>query len=95
MLLAMGLLRAPQTSFGLEIAGIVRRIVTDMTTVRIGDRVVSTCLQGFATVEIVNEETWERLSDELSFRDRVFMPVTFTTAIYFLVDIGNLRKGQV
>lgn len=91
----MGLLEAPQLSFGLEKAGIVRRIGSDVANVPVGDRVLSTSSQGFATVALVNEEACERLPDELSFRDGVSMPVAFTTAIYCLVDIGNLTIGQV
>lgn len=91
----MGLLQAPQSSFGLEIAGIVRRVGTAVTSVCVGDRVLSTSIQGFSTVDIVSEDTCERLPDELSFRDGVSMPVVFTTAIYCLVDIGNLKAGQV
>lgn len=94
VLLAMGLVQGPQSSFGLEIAGIVRRTGTDVTSVRVGDRVVATCRHGFATVDVVIEETCEKLPDELSFRDAVSMPVAFTTAIYSLIEIGNLSKGQ-
>lgn len=91
----MGLLEAPQSSFGFEVAGIVRGIGTNVTSVSVGDRVLSNCRQGFSTVITVNEETCERLPDELSFRDAATMPVTFTTAIYSLMDIGNLKEGQV
>lgn len=91
----MGLLKAPQVSFGLEMTGIVRRIGADVTSVCVGDRVVSICRQGFSTVNIVNEDICEKLPDDLSFQDGVTMPVAFTTAIYSLVDIGNLREGQV
>lgn len=91
----MGLLQAPQSSFGFEIAGIVRRIGPNVTSVSVGDRVLSTCRQGFSTVNTVDEEACERLPDELSFRDAVTMPVAFTTAIYSLMDIGNLKEEQV
>lgn len=73
----------------------MRRTGADVKSVRVGDRVIATCRQGFATVDIVVEATCERLPDELSFRDAVSMPVAFTTAIYSLIDIGKLSKGQV
>lgn len=93
--MAMGLVQAPQLSFGLEIAGIVRRTGAHVASVRVGDRVIATCRQGFATVDIVTEATCEKFPEELSFRDAVSMPVAFTTAIYSLIDIGKLSKGQV
>lgn len=90
----MGIVEAPRTWFGFEIAGVVRRMGPDVTSVRVGERVLATCTRGFSTVEIVNEGTCERLPDRLSFLEAATMPVVYTTALYCLQDVGNLQKGQ-
>ena len=81
--------------FGYEGAGTIRRIGPDVKKFRVGDRVVFTGIKTFSTVVIATEMLYEKLPDDMSFADGASMPLVFMTAIYSLLDIGRLEKGQV
>lgn len=95
VLVAMGIIERRQPTFGYEAAGIVRRIGKNVTKLRVGDRAVFMGMETFSTVVTAPEMLYEKLPDGMSFAEGASMPLVFTTAIYCLVDIGRLAKGQV
>ncbi|RYP11915.1 hypothetical protein DL765_007558 [Monosporascus sp. GIB2] len=80
--------------FGYEASGIVRRIGSDVTKVRVGDRVIVMGLEAFQTTLTTPEFLCEKLPYEMSFAEGASMPIVFLTAIHSLVNLGRLEKGQ-
>lgn len=95
VLCAMDIVEAKDDEFGHEGAGIVRRIGPEVQDLKVGDRVmvVGSCL--FGTQLVLSENLCERIPGGLSFTDAASMPCVFSTSIYSIFDVGNLKKGQV
>jgi NADPH:quinone reductase-like Zn-dependent oxidoreductase len=91
----MGIVEAKDNEFGYEGAGIVRHIGPEVRGLKVGDRVmaVGNCL--FGTHLVLSENLCEKIPDGLSFTDAASIPCVFSTSIYSIFDIGNLKKGQV
>ncbi|CAI7576810.1 unnamed protein product [Penicillium palitans] len=94
VLCAMGIVEAKDNEFGHEGAGIVRRIGPEVQYLKVGDRVmvVGSCL--FGTQLVLSENLCEKIPGGLSFTDAASMPCVFSTSIYSIFDVGNLKKGQ-
>jgi len=91
----MGILTLPETHFGYEAAGVVRKIGPKATKFCVGDRVVIMGHNTFATTVTQSELLCERLPYYIDLLDGAGSPLCFTTAIYGLADIGRLEEGQV
>ncbi len=79
-----------------EGAGIVRRIGSDVTNVKVGDKV---CWMGkglFGNIEHFKAMHLHQMRDEdgLSFEEMAGMPLVFATAVYGLLYLGRLKKGE-
>ncbi|KAL9122555.1 MAG: hypothetical protein Q9187_000886 [Circinaria calcarea] len=94
ILVAMGILTLPETHFGYEAAGVVRKIGPKATKFCVGDRVVIMGHNTFATTVTQSELLCERLPYSIDLLDGAGSPLCFTTAIYGLADIGRLEEGQ-
>ncbi|KAJ5783184.1 hypothetical protein N7457_004958 [Penicillium paradoxum] len=94
VLCAMGIVEAKDNEFGHEGAGIVRRIGPEVQNLKVGDRVmvVGSCL--FGSQLVVSENLCEKIPGGLSFHDAATMPCVFSTSLYSIFDVGNLKKGQ-
>ncbi|KAJ5965134.1 uncharacterized protein N7479_005010 [Penicillium vulpinum] len=94
ILCAMAIVEANDNEFGNEGGGIVRRIGPEVQDLKAGDRVMvaGKCL--FGTQLVVSENLCEKIPGGLSFNDAATMPCVFTTSIYSIIDVGNLKKGQ-
>ncbi|KAI5927661.1 KR domain-containing protein [Camillea tinctor] len=77
-----------------EASGIVRRIGHDVTRFQVGDRVVAIRSGACSTKIVTTEVLCEKIPDDISFADGASMPIVFATAIYALINIGRLQKGQ-
>ncbi|OQE44310.1 hypothetical protein PENCOP_c002G00914 [Penicillium coprophilum] len=91
---AMGIVEANDNGFGHEGAGIVRRIGADVQGLKVGDRVMAVGSGLFGAQSVVPENLCVKIPDSLSFNDAASMPSVFSTTIYSIFDIGNLKKGQ-
>ncbi|KAH8200418.1 hypothetical protein TruAng_005447 [Truncatella angustata] len=79
-----------------EGAGIVRRIGSGVTGVKVGDKV---CWMGkglFGNIERFKAMHLHEIRDEdgLSFEEMAGMPLVFATAVYGLLYLGRLKKGE-
>lgn len=81
--------------FGYEAAGIVRRVGPKVTKLRVGDRAVVVGINTFATVIKGPEVYYQKLPNDLSFTQGSCIPTVFITAVYGLVELARLSKGQV
>ena len=91
----MGILTLPETNFGYEAAGVVRKIGPKATKFCVGDRVVAMGYKTFATTLTQSEMLCEKIPDSMDLLDGAASPLCFTTAMYGLMDIGRLEEGQV
>lgn len=91
----MDIVESQGNGFGLEAAGIVRRTGPSVTDLEVGDRVMILSSNCFSTSVIVSEYVCERIPSGLSFEDAATMPCVFATAVHSIMEVGNLRKGQV
>ncbi|RYC65478.1 hypothetical protein CHU98_g739 [Xylaria longipes] len=79
-----------------EGAGIVRRVGSGVTNVQVGDKV---CWMGkglFGNIERFRAMHLHQMHDDdgLSFEEMAGMPLVFATAIYGLLYLGRLKKGE-
>lgn len=84
-----------KAGFGLEVAGIVRRITSSVTNVAVGDRVLAFAEVGLTSRVVAPWQMCSKIPDSLSLEDAATMPVVYGTVIYSLIDVGRLEKGQV
>lgn len=93
-MIAMGLV-GHKDQLGFEGSGVVRRVGSDVKDFSPGDRVI-TCYKGIfkSRIAITSERCW-KCPDEISLVDAATMPTVYATAIYSLIELGNLQKDQV
>lgn len=91
----MGFVHIPKYGIGLEASGVVRKIGPAVKNLKVGDRVMNTGRGHFGSTSVGEEIVWEKIPDSLGFEQAATMPCVYATAIYSLIDIGQLRKGQV
>ncbi|KAF4434567.1 polyketide synthase [Fusarium acutatum] len=95
VLVAMGVIPPPKSlKFGYEAAGVVRRVGSNVTKLRPGDRTVFVGEDTFSTVVRVPELLAQKLPDDISFVEASTIPAVFLTAVYGLIDLGRLTRGQ-
>lgn len=82
-------------TFGYEASGIVRRVGPKVTKLRVGDRAVVVGSNMFTTAATDREVHYEKLPDDISFVEGACIPLIFMTAVYGLIDLAHLSKGQV
>lgn len=87
--------RSRDPALGHEAAGVVRRVGSEVTRFRPGDRVVVMAARAFSTLVTQKEALCEELPADMSFVDGASMPVIYVTALHSLINIARLEKGQV
>lgn len=92
--MATGIIKLPELNLGYEGAGIVRRTGPDVKKFCVGDRVLFYGKNTFSGSVTATEMLFEKLPDDLTFTDGASMPMVFVTAIYSLITIGRLERGQ-
>ncbi|KAI1180245.1 putative polyketide synthase [Nemania sp. FL0916] len=94
VLVAMGIIELSARQFGLEAAGIVTRVGENVKDFEIGDRVCCLPDQGFASFTNCPEDFCARIPAGLSWEEAATMAIPLVTALYSLVNIGQLDKDQ-
>jgi len=87
----------PQPPFipGGEVAGVVREVGAAVTSVKPGDRVAATMMNGaFAEQVVVPELAAVKLPDAVSFEIGAATLLTYLTTWHALVDRAHLRAGE-
>lgn len=100
LLLAMGILRYGPASegvpLGIDTTGVIRRVGPNVSNVAVGDRIFALAPHGCITDRLVLPSSLAvRLPYDLTFEDAATMPCCFATAIYSLLNVGGMMKGQV
>jgi len=81
-------------ALGLECAGIVRSVGSDVTDLQPGDRVIAMAPASLATSVVTRRHAVLLLPDGLDLVAATTMPVAFMTAVYSLGHVGRLRAGE-
>ncbi|KAK7978171.1 polyketide synthase [Apiospora saccharicola] len=94
VMVAMGEVAA--ATFGHEGAGIVTKVGSGVTDVKIGDRMlVLSALHGtFQTHTRIPREIAAKIPDEMAFKEAAGIPVIFSTAYHCLIEVARLKKGE-
>lgn len=80
---------------GMEMAGVVTETGPDVTRVKVGDRVMSTCVYGgFAEERCISEDMVFPVPDEVSFVTAAAFPITYGTTYHALTDRAALKAGE-
>jgi NADPH:quinone reductase-like Zn-dependent oxidoreductase len=80
---------------GIEVAGVVEKLGSDVTTFAVGQAVFGQITRGgYAEYVVVPVETLARKPEGVSFVEAATIPVGATTAWRTLFDNGNLTAGQ-
>lgn len=80
---------------GLEGSGIVRRVGSNVANIMPGDEILILDSGLMRTRIIVNQQHCLKLPKGLSTVDAVNMASVFATAIYSLINVGQLKKSEV
>ncbi|GIJ99998.1 type I iterative polyketide synthase [Aspergillus viridinutans] len=94
VLMALDIVHSKDSRLGLEAAGVVRKVGSEVTNCSPGDRVFVIGPGCFATTIVVAAARCTKIPDSLSIQDAATMPLVFSTVIHCLVDIGQLDKSQ-
>lgn len=100
LLLAMGVLKYGPASegvpLGIDTTGVIRRVGPNVRNVAVGDRIFALAPHGCITDRLVLPSSLAvKVPDDLTFEDAATMPCCFATAIYSLLNVGGMIKGQV
>jgi len=91
----MGVVPVSPAGLGLEAAGIVSSIGSNVQDFAVGDHVFTFQLGCFSSKITMAAKQCVKIPDELSFEDASTMGCVFATAIYALIHVGRLERKQV
>ncbi|KAF2832649.1 KR domain-containing protein, partial [Ophiobolus disseminans] len=98
VILAMGIISAgpgDDIPLGLETAGCIIRVGSNVLNLTIGDRVIALSPGGCAaTSTILPAAVCAKIPAKLSFEDAATLPICYATAYQSLVKVGQLEDGQ-
>lgn len=94
-MISMGVINDNPGHIGLEGAGIVRAVGTNVQKLTVGDRVMFMGSDCFSTYKIMKATLVVKMPDTVGFEQAAAIPATYVTALMGLVDKGNLQPNQV
>jgi acyl transferase domain-containing protein/acyl carrier protein len=82
------------TYLGQEGAGVVVEVGFDVSDLAAGDRVLGIWRHGVGSVAIADRRLVARIPSGWSFAQAASVPITYTTALYGLRDLGSVQPGD-
>lgn len=82
------------TSLGLECAGKIHRLGSQVSHLKVGQRVTVWSRNTYANYVRTDARLAQPISDDMSYAVGASIPIVFTTAIYALLHVARLRKGE-
>jgi NADPH:quinone reductase-like Zn-dependent oxidoreductase len=80
---------------GYEGSGIITKIGSGVTSLKVGDRVIVSSSGSFTTTHRISRKLCAKMPDSMTFEEGATMSAVYYTAIYCLMDAARLREGQV
>ncbi|KAK4207791.1 hypothetical protein QBC37DRAFT_454492, partial [Rhypophila decipiens] len=93
-MIAMGMVKNHCDGFGIDCAGIVTAVGTQVHEFTVGDRVMGITGDAYATVTTTLSSHCVKIPDGMTFEEAASMPTVYGTVIYSLLDLARLEKGQ-
>ncbi|PLB53959.1 hypothetical protein P170DRAFT_504824 [Aspergillus steynii IBT 23096] len=95
LMMSLGVVERTKTmDFCFEGSGIVTRVGSEVTTIRVGDQVALFDPQPMKTLAVFPADRVFPVPKELTLAEAAAIPSAYSTAICTLVGIGKLQKGQ-
>ena len=94
VLLTLGMYPGAGVPLGAECAGVVSEVAADVTRWRVGDRVFGYAPASLATEVVVRADFLAAMPATLAMREAAALPVAFLTAMYGLVNLAGLKRGE-
>ncbi|KAI3391820.1 hypothetical protein diail_6766, partial [Diaporthe ilicicola] len=91
---SLGIVPEDEHRLGHEGAGLITRMGRGVASFRVGDRVAFYARGAFANRIRVPKEAAFSIPDSLSFAQAATMSVVYFTAVYSLIEIARVKKGQ-
>lgn len=80
---------------GMEVAGVVEAVGSEVTSLKVGQRVMATTGHGgFAETVVAPSASVFPIPDQMSFDHAAGFPITYGTTYHALVDRGGLQAGE-
>ena len=92
VLTALG--RAKNEGFGIEVAGVVQQVGSNVGNLNVGDKVMGLGQNAFQMSLKCSTDSIVRIPDHLSFHEAAAMPVAFVTAYFSLHRVARLQVGE-
>jgi acyl transferase domain-containing protein/NADPH:quinone reductase-like Zn-dependent oxidoreductase/NADP-dependent 3-hydroxy acid dehydrogenase YdfG len=92
VMVAMG--KIPDSSIGLDAAGVVRNVGAAVKALNIGDRVAFSQFGCFSNLSRVHESIPQVIPKAMSAEDACTIPTVFLTAYQCLVEVAHLQRGE-
>jgi NADPH:quinone reductase-like Zn-dependent oxidoreductase len=86
--------RAAKAPRGRDVAGVVERVGTQVTDLAAGDEVFGVVEGSFAELAAAEPSRIARKPSRLSFEEAAAVPISATTALQALRDVGEVQPGQ-
>ncbi|WP_410641655.1 type I polyketide synthase [Amycolatopsis sp. lyj-346] len=83
-----------QASMGIEGAGVVTEVGSDVTDLAPGDRVLGLLADAFGPTAVADRRMLAAIPDGWSYARAASVPIVFLTAYHALVDLADLRPGE-
>lgn len=80
--------------FGVEASGIVIKIGSKVTSLKVGDRVAAMTQGAFATTTRTKAAFAFKLPSDMSFETGASLPLAYSTAYYSLIELGRLQEDE-
>ena len=93
-IMGFGLRKPKNPILGMDVAGVVERVGTDVTQVRPGDAVFGTCVGSFAEYACARAGKLAPKPASLTFEQAAALPTSGCTALQALRDVGRIQSGQ-
>jgi len=95
---AGGLFKPKNQILGADVSGIVERVGSDVSQLKVGDKVYGDLsgigFGGFAEYVAADEKLLAKKPSTLSFEESAALPMAAVTALQGLLDVGKIKAGQ-
>ncbi|KAJ5097819.1 type I iterative polyketide synthase [Penicillium argentinense] len=83
-----------ERGLGLEASGVVRRVGAEVTHLQPGNRVTALGTGLYTSRLVISSKMCFPIASDISMEDAATIPVAYATAIYSLLTVGQLERGQ-
>lgn len=92
MMVSMGSIT--DTELGVDAAGIVKKVGSEVQGVKVGDRVATFCIGAYRNILRVQGSMVAKIPDNMTLEEGASLPCVYTTAYYALCKVGHLEAGE-